>query len=306
MSHFMHNRLKPLISHCIVINTMFKVKQINNEFVEPVKFTDQKADKRPVRGANIFSEVYCNIFLCARKKSGKTCGIAKIVEACSTSETRIIVFANTLEKDPTWGEIRKYCSKNDIDFTGFRNIKDLDTKQDILAHIMRDLGEPGGEKETQEKVKSNYNPILVGSGAVKEKKKKKPKELAPEIIFIFDDQSGELQLPSVAKLLKEHRHYKCKTIISSQYWNDIVMQGRKQIDYILLYKGLAKSIPKMRDIYKDIDLTVEFETFMELYSYATAEKYHFLFIDKVNNEFRKDFTHKITVPDEDEEPEQEL
>ncbi len=278
---------------------MFKIKQINNEIVEPVKFTQVKEDKRPVRGAKLFSDVYCNIFLCARKKSGKTCAISKIIKACCTSETHIVAFAATLEKDPTWGEIRKYCNENDINFTGFRNIKDLETKQDILDGIMKDMGDPSDPKKSDEK--TNYsNPIQVGAGATKEKKKKKPKELAPEIIFIFDDQSGELQLPSVAKLLKEHRHYKCKTIISSQYWNDIVLQGRKQIDYVLLYRGLAKSLDKLSDIYKNLDLTVEFEQFIDLYSYATSEKYHFLYIDVVNSEFRKDFTHQITVPEEEE------
>ncbi len=277
---------------------MFKVKQINKETVEPVKFIDVQTDKRPVKGANIFPEVYCNIFCCARKKSGKTCAIAKIIDACSTSETRIIAFVSTLHRDASWRAIEKMCADKDMGFTGFTSIKDLESKEDILENILKALGEPGNMQEKEKE--PDTNPVQMGGGDKTQKKKKKPKEQAPKIIFIFDDLSGELLSPSVAKLLKEHRHYKCKTIISSQYWNDIVPQGRKQIDFILIYQGLAKSIPKMKDIYSDLDLTVEFDQFMDLYSFATKERFHFLYINKVESTFRKDFTHEITVPEPDE------
>jgi len=280
---------------------MFRVKQINSETVEPVKFVDHQADKRPVKGANIFPDVYCNIFCCARKKSGKTCAIAKIIDKCSTSETRIIAFVSTLHRDNTWRAIEKMCSERDISFTGFTSIKDLETKEDILESILKALGEPGKADDKNKEKELDTNPVLMGGGGENQKKKKKkPKEQAPKIIFIFDDLSGELLLPSITKLLKEHRHYQCKTIISSQYWNDIVLQARLQIDYILLYQGLANSIQKMKDIYSNLDLSVEFDQFMDLCSYATEERFHFLYINKVESTFRKDFTHEITVPESDE------
>ncbi len=283
---------------------MFTVKQINKETVEPVQFVDVKSDKRPVRGADLFPDLYCNIFFCARKKSGKTSAIAKIIDKCSTTETQVIAFVSTLHRDSTWRAIEKMCEKKGIAFNGFTSIKDVETKEDILESLLKQLGEPS-EKDKEKAV--DDNPIQMGGGDKKEHKKKKPKEAAPKIIFIFDDMSGELQSPSVAKLLKEHRHYKSKTIISSQYWNDIVLQGRKQIDYVLLYQGFGKSIPKMRDIYRDLDLSVTFEQFMDLYSFATAERYHFLYINKMESTFRLDFTHQIDVPEgADELPEREL
>lgn len=277
---------------------MFRVKQINKETVEPVKFDQKNADKRPVKGANIFPDVYCNIFCCARKKSGKTSAISKIIESCSTSETTIIAFVSTLHRDNTWKAIEEMCHKKDIAFHGFTSIKDIDTKEDILENMLKELGEPG-KKEDKDKA-PDTNPVQMGGGDKSEKKRKKPKEQAPKIIFIFDDLSGELQSPSIAKLLKEHRHYKCKTIISSQYWNDIILQGRKQIDYVLLYQGLGKSIQKMKDIYHNLDLSVDFEKFMELYSFATEERFHFLYISVVDSTFRRDFTHEIAVPELDE------
>lgn len=284
---------------------MFKLKQINKEIVEPVKFIDVKEDKRPIRGADIFPEIYCNIFFCARKKSGKTCAIAKIIDKCSTSETRVIAFVSTLYKDNTWRAIQDMCKKKDIDFTGYTSIKDEDTKEDIVDSIMKALGEPGDKKEETEKT-PYVNPVRMGimDSRSEEKKKKKPKELAPEIIFIFDDLSGELLSPSIAKLLKRHRHYKCKTIVSSQYWNDIVVQGRKQLDYVLLYQGFAQSLSKLSDIHKNLDLGLPFERFVQLYRFATNEKYHFLYINVVDGVYRKDFTHEIELPREEEDDEE--
>jgi len=275
---------------------MFRVKQVNKETVEPVKFDEKQTDKRPVKGANIFPDVYCNIFCCARKKSGKTSAIAKIIESCSTSETSIIAFVSTLHRDNTWRAIEDMCQKKDIPFHGFTSIKDVETKEDILEKLLKELGEPG-TKEDVDKA-PDTNPVRMGGGDQKQKKKKKPKEQAPKIIFIFDDLSGELLSPSIAKLLKHHRHYKCKTIISSQYWNDIILQGRMQIDYVLLYQGLGKSIDKMKDIYHNLSLSVDFETFMELYSFATAERFHFLYISVVDSTFRRDFTHQIDLSEE--------
>jgi hypothetical protein len=108
--------------------------------------------------------------------------------------------------------------------------------------------------------------------------------------------------------MKKNRWFKSKILIASQYWNDIDLQARKQIDYVLLYRGLAKSLNKLQEIYRNCDLDVPFEMFLELYRYATAKKHHFLYINVVDSTFRKYFTHELHVPndDDDEEPEREL
>ena len=81
---------------------MIRIKRINNEDVAPVNFVDVVNDPRPIRGGDIFPEIYSNIFFCARKKSGKTCAIAHIIDKCSTTETRVIAFVSTLQRDPTY------------------------------------------------------------------------------------------------------------------------------------------------------------------------------------------------------------
>ncbi len=283
---------------------MISVTRINKEDVTPVHFIDVKEDKRSVRGHDIFPEIYANIFFCARKKSGKSCAIAHIIDKCSTTETRIVAFVSTLHRDPKWRAIEDMCKKKKIDFTGYTSIKDDGSKEDILDSIVKALEETSGEeKECDETPKRSC--ILTNSDPdPRAKKPKKPKERAPRIIFIFDDLSGELQNPSLTQLLKKNRHFKCKVLISSQYWNDVSLQGRKQIDYVLLYKGLAQSLDKLTDIYKNCDVSVPYDTFVALYRYATAQKYHFLYLDVVNSEFRRDFSHKLDVPKEQDETEE--
>jgi hypothetical protein len=243
---------------------MITVKRINKEDVQPVTFVDEKHDSRPIKGRDIFPEIYSNVFFCARKKSGKSCAISHIVEKCSTTETRVIAFVSTLHRDPTWRAIEQMCQKKNIEFTGYTSIRDPSSKEDILDTIVKTLEETTGE-EKEEEPRQRGRCILTDCDELEDAKPKKPKELAPRIIFIFDDLSGELQYPSVTKLLKKNRHLKCKVLLSSQYWNDISLQGRKQIDYLLMFRGLSQSVDKLNEIYKNCDLSVPFDVFRSVY-----------------------------------------
>jgi hypothetical protein len=279
---------------------MITVKRMNKEDIQPVTFVDEKKDPRPIKGRDIFPDIYSTVFFCARKKSGKSCAISHIIEKCSTTETRIIAFVSTLHRDPTWRAIEQMCQKKNIEFTGYTSIRDPSSKEDILETIIKILGETTGE-EKEEEPRQQGHCILTDCDELENEKPKKPKECAPRIIFIFDDLSGELQYPSVTKLLKKNRHLKCKVLLSSQYWNDISLQGRKQIDYILLFRGLSQSVDKLNEIYKNCDLSVPFDVFRAVYSYATSKRFHFLYVDVINGEFRKDFSHKIILPTEEDE-----
>jgi len=73
------------------------LKRINNKKVKAIPIPDE--DKRPIKGFDICEEVYANIFLCARKKSGKTSAVFKIMKECSTKHTIIIIFCSTVHKD---------------------------------------------------------------------------------------------------------------------------------------------------------------------------------------------------------------
>jgi hypothetical protein len=108
-------------------------------------------------------------------------------------------------------------------------------------------------------------------------KKRKPKYVAPKYIFIFDDLSSELKDPIISQLVKKHRHFKSKVILSSQYILDIDQQSRRQMDYFILFGGINKD--KLNMIYVNADLSISEDEFNKLYHYATTEKYNFLYMN---------------------------
>ena len=285
--------------------SQLSIKRINNEDVKPVESVEVDKDKRPVAGASLFPEIYSNIFFCARKKSGKTCAIAHIIDKCATKETRIIAFVATIHRDPTWRAIEQMCEKKGIEFTAYTSIKDTHTREDILQSIVDVLkaeheARLSGEDTEPQNTIADLPTLGYEHDTIdikRQRKPRKPKFKAPQIIFVFDDLSGELKTPSLIELLKMHRHFKSKVIISSQYWNDIALDGRKQIDYVLLFKGLGQSIAKLKEIYDNCDPPVSFEVFLDIYRFCTAEQFNFMYITR-SGEFRKNFTFQIGVPKE--------
>lgn len=112
------------------------LKKINDEQVEPMKIGGVK-DIRPIKGEKLFSEVYSNIYLCARKKSGKTVVIQKIIKDCAGKSTTVLAFCSTVNKDSNWLAIKSWCNKHDIAFEGFPSIKEH--KVDFLDKFLHRL-----------------------------------------------------------------------------------------------------------------------------------------------------------------------
>ena len=92
---------------------MISLKQINKQFVKAIPIPNE--DTRPIKGYDICEEVYANIFLCARKKSGKTSALFKIMKECAVKKTVILIFCSTAYKDPNWIQIRKYFENKNMD-----------------------------------------------------------------------------------------------------------------------------------------------------------------------------------------------
>lgn len=52
---------------------MVQIQKINNHKVKPVPIDDLDPDNdKPVKGADILPEIYSNVFILAKKKSGKS------------------------------------------------------------------------------------------------------------------------------------------------------------------------------------------------------------------------------------------
>lgn len=306
------------------------LKKINNKLVVPLK-TRFEIDTRPILGSELFPELYANIFLVARKKSGKTITIQTILKSCCGKETTVISFCSTITKDKNWMAIKDWCKDNEIKFHCFPSIKE--GKVDVLDKLLNKLQDEGEEEQLSSEMEAKTKGLFSESEdedddkaeyedysedeiddipmfGKKEKqhteegtklfdkknssslKKKQPYQ-APEIILIFDDLSHELKLPSLVSLLKKNRHYKLKTIISSQYLNDCKPEQIKQEDYVLVYKGCSDD--KLEKLRNDCDLGISFDTLKKIYEHATEDKFNFLYIDVRNDSYRKNFNMQYVI-----------
>lgn len=293
---------------------MISLIQINNQCVKAIPIPDE--DKRPIKGYDICEEPYANIFLCARKKSGKTSALFKIMKECVVKKTIIIVFCSTCYKDKNWIQIRKYFDNKGMDLRIFTSL--YEDGEDQLHILIEDLKREAKEKEEenlenneeqeQEDTCENILARLASMPSVanpngyhvpKEKqnrKERKSKYQAPEYMIVFDDLSSELKSRSLLSLLKFNRHFKSKLIISSQWLHDLLPESRKQIDLFLIFKGFPEE--KIALIYKDCDSSVPFETFLEIYKKSTQKPHSFMYIDTRADQFRCNFDRQFLIKDE--------
>jgi hypothetical protein len=274
---------------------MFSLKKINDEVIKPPKI--QKINKKLILGRQLFDDIYCNIFICAKKKSGKTVTIYKILKSCANKNTKVFIFCSTMYKSDNMKAIIKYLTKKKIEHELYTELGE-DLKNIIKYIELNKSEEEEVKKETTEDKKDKHKHELLHFDEDDHEikitiRKKKPKIISPEYIFVFDDLSTDLKSPDISKLVKQNRHYKSKVIISSQYPFDLQPQCRAQMDYWLLFGGQPED--KMEQIYKYADLSNNFNTFMEIYKDATKDKYNFLYIDTTYDNFRKNFNEIYVV-----------
>lgn len=284
---------------------MITVKKINNNEINiPDSFHTDK--KKPAYGHQLFNEPFCNIFLSAKKNSGKTWTIFNILKKCMGPETKLIIFCSTVYNDDAWRYITKYFEDKNNDVETFTSIHHFDEdnpklKVNVLKTILKELEDTPKEDDTHnnnDEEEQVFDPVkyiqqLHAPEKVKKKRKKVSKYRIPKIIFVFDDLSTELKDPSILHLLKRNRHFNCKTIISSQYLLDLDISGRKNIDYYLLFKNQNDKLPF---VYKDAGInSMSFEEFADIYNHAVSKPYSFLYIDTRDEQFRQNFNKQYTI-----------
>jgi len=294
---------------------MFKLEKINNVRVKSIKSIETIPPEK-IKGYDLIKELYANIFLIAKKKSGKTSLIWKLIKHCSNKYTKFYIFSSTVSKDPTWIHIIDELKKRGNEVEAYTSIEEKGIN--ILSDIIEELKEQAKqerleeerkqiEAEQKKKGKNQFNPFSLVGGRSKiiqemfneeqegeeEDKPVKLKKIAPEIMFILDDMDQSLRNEAVTDLLKYNRHWRSKCILSSQWPLDVNVGGRKQLDVVILFRG--HSLDKLKIIHDNLDLPIDFNAFVELYKNATFEPFNFLYIDTNNTEFRKNFNQKYRL-----------
>lgn len=300
---------------------MISLKQINKKVVKAIPIPNE--DTRPIKGYDICPEVYANIFLCAKKKSGKTSALFKILKECADKKTVVIVFCSTVYKDKNWIQIRKYFERKGRDIRIFTSLKE--DGEDQLNKLIEDLNEEAriNDEEAEDEDEepdpetrcdnildrlAEMQPQIKCDEVDEEEKasKRKPRKskyLAPEYIIVFDDLSSELKSKSLFTLMKKNRHYKAKLIISSQWLHDLLPESRKQLDLFLIFKGFPKE--KLEKMYSDCDSGIPFDLFYEIYKKATKVKHSFMYVDTTSDTFRCNFNHQFIINHDDSDNDEE-
>ena len=70
---------------------MIRLQTINDEVVRPIQ-VGANIDPATIKGGKLFPELYSTMFICAKKKSGKSQAIGKILKQCVGRDTRVIAF----------------------------------------------------------------------------------------------------------------------------------------------------------------------------------------------------------------------
>ena len=87
----------------------------------------------------MFCEPYCNIFLVARKKSGKSTVIWTILKECVGQSTTVLIFCSTIKRDNNWKEIVKWLDKNRIKHMEYTTLATENGKTNRLDEVMQKL-----------------------------------------------------------------------------------------------------------------------------------------------------------------------
>ncbi|EFA77430.1 hypothetical protein PPL_12646, partial [Heterostelium album PN500] len=244
------------------------IKTDNNceDFIKPLNSGSK--NKLPVLGDDLFSLNSANIFICAPKKSGKTSVINKILEECADIDTKVFIFCATAYKDDNWITIIERLNKKNISNIVFTSIFDDENKNRLKTLINR----LKDEDEEDEDIKKKYE--------------------YPEYIIIFDDLSNELKNKMIPQLMKIHRHFRMKVIISSQNWKDTHSDIRKgNLDYILLFRNIPEDV--LETIYDENPSYIGYKKWITAYKYSTKEPFNFFFYDR--NDIKLDI-HILKMP----------
>jgi hypothetical protein len=272
-----------------------KEEKVNNVSVKPVVVPDgNEAEK--IKGYNIIPFKYYNMFICSKKKSGKTSLINTIIRKTTDKRSNIWIFCSTYKLDDTWKAIIQFLEERGNNVNCFDTI--MDGKVNLLDKIVEGLNEPEEVPEKKGKEPVNLNEIkrsydIFGKERDAEGKPKKeyvPKKQSPKHLFIIDDLSSQLKY--VDKLLKIHRHFKASVILSSQYLNDLSPSSRLQIDIFAAFRSFSEE--KLEVVHKSLDLSIPFEVLWNVYQQVTSENYQFLYINIRTEELRKNLNVKLT------------
>jgi hypothetical protein len=216
------------------------------------------------------------------------------------------LFVESAHVDECWIWIRNWCKKHKYPVTVYTSIKgemkkfieEMNNKYPMKIEKTEDEETPADKYfPTKDdlppldlKCLENYDMITEDAEPVDMRKQKMPKQFGPENLIILDDMSAQMKNnPDIAHLIKQHRWFHSKILISSQGYNDIPKDGRSAMSYYMLYKQIPEK--KLLQLHEDMGMSIKPQQLLDLYYDAVPNQkdgYDFLYVDK-RGRFRKNF-----------------
>lgn len=296
---------------------MLPTKKVSQQDIVVDRPTQQVVS---VKGGDWFPEVYANIFLLAKKKSGKTTAVANILRHTAGRRTKFVFVVSTINKDEIWLKIVKYWKRKGHAVATYDEIGER--RDNVIRQWLAERKMEAEEEQAEKEAKENgeYKPpvdqaprvhMMGGSGKTnveeyrqqraqeREQKReeqgvvKKKHKLYPEWIVVCDDLGDAMRHPDITQLLKTNRHYKAKVILSSQFIHDLMPAALTQLDYVLAFGRIPEV--KVRSLAKILNLDITEDQLWMLYSDATSKKHQFLYIDTRFEVYRRGFTQQYQL-----------
>jgi hypothetical protein len=270
-----------------------KTKMINDFRIKKVRLP--QLSQKKIRGSEILP-IYSNVFICAKKNSGKSTCIFNMLKKCVDKDTILDFFVSTINKERTWKAIVEYFTNKGCTVNSHMSTMG-DNGEDLIGEIIDTPVEWTDDEESSSSEEEDLKYISIDNPNKKEQestpKKRRKKKKAQKRVIVLDDLSSELKKPSIDRLLKINRHLGSKVILSSQYLNDLSPQARRQVDVWMLFPGLKQN--KLSQVLRDCDSRLDYPEFEEVYRFCTNKKYNFMTLYCDDDSYRKNFDQKILI-----------
>lgn len=115
---------------------MITQREVNNIVVKPVIANGGEPNADKIKGYDFIPLLYANIFLCAKKKSGKTNVIYNLLDNLVGSDTEVFIYASTLHKDATYKALLKMLKKKNITFEAHTSFINAKTGENYLEDVI--------------------------------------------------------------------------------------------------------------------------------------------------------------------------
>ena len=260
-----------------------------------------RGDELPLKGHELIDQNYCNVFLAAVTRSGKTVTLNHLIKHTIDKRTRVVIFAHTVHIDPTYIDLIKWLERKGIEHVVYTSLTDgkidnIQTELDIIESNMNTNPKIDNIYTAHRTTIYNQFPSIytVHTNASRSTPKimdESPvvyKDSVPENISILDDLSKTaLRNTRIINLLKESRHYRLRVFISSQGLLHITPDAMQNLWSVYLYKGFSKK--QIYQLAERISTSLSPDELWSVYKSITKQKYQFMNMNLTEDTIRPIF-----------------